>query len=415
MDNLTRNKGIVRRIEDPEAAHGEYLVVFQQSRDGKEIHRATVEPGQSFSRSFMDRFRHFVGYAVQTDPFSHSFSQRYEHYRQGHSFTLGYRLELVIEGAEGAERVQLRLARDPLWQLQQRVERFVGAEVREQEWERIAAEPTMVGSQALAAKKTDHHGVIGSTVATVLDRYAEELGFKLLNLDVECELDEQAVARPVARAKAEAEIANIEEGHRVDVVKEETGAEIKELRARLDAKRTRFAGQVARFEELANTLMTHFDHALGSVAGQIDDVSGLTSAIEELARLHRTISGLVEGEAVGRPVAALGAGQAAAPLALPETDGLSPCADFLGEAVTQVSGLSGDEAERRSWLAYILRVVAAVLDGEKDDGELEQLHEDFEPRYRASIRSLRSDEQRRFFDRLRKPEHLHSRLLGEEG
>lgn len=415
MDNLTRSKGIVRRIEDPRTAGGDFLLVFKLDRRGRESHCDTVEPGDSFSPSLLDRFRRFVGYSVQANPFGLSFSQRYEHSGQDYSFTLSFQVELVVDNAEGAEKVHLRLARDPLSQLQRRMERLVGAEVRRQEWEQIAAEPTEVGSRALAAETSDHHGVIGSTVGTVLDRYAEELGFRLLNANVECELDEQAVARPVARAKAEAEIANLEEGRRVDLVREKTEAEIKELRQRLEAKRTTFAGQVARFEQLASTLMTHFDHALGGVAGQIDDVSKLTSAIEELARLHQTITGLVEGEAAGRPVPALGSAPAAAPLALPEADGLRPCAEFLGEAVTQVSGLSSEEAERRGWLAYILRIVAAVLDEETGAEELEQLHEDFEPRYRASIRSLRSDEQRRFFGRLRDAERLRSQLLEEEG
>jgi len=427
MENLTKEMGLVGKLEEPRPKPGYTLVVFREVDGGHEL-VDTLPDGARFRPGLLAGLgKRFRARAVTTDPaLRDHFDVRLSAVGGSESVHVNLTVHLIYSIVSPAT-VAMRVDKDPLRRLRKEIEAVLESEAlkvdrKDAENKAFDLEGALLHLREFQRKASDGRGN--------LDRFrsfAQSLGFDLQTLEIVRtptaeELDEakglekqERVRRELAQTEITKrfEANETEETKRVRIgaarptrlMEVDADKDVESLRADRDFS----IHAVKRVTYLMDQGVERLNEALKTIAHNTDSARSLRETMRELVGLRQELgAGMLQAADGGGPGGRFLAAEAP-PQALP---GLSdhiappdggPLFEEIGTMYTVLAGLDCRPSERSELAARVLHLLAELSRGERADPE--RLAEDSRAlqEYRDSIAFgtiVRDVDQHDYFKRL---------------
>lgn len=391
MSNLTREAGVVRELDPLQSLippTGTRLAVFRRTRQGERF-LGVLAPEEAYRPSLFEKRSSLRILAVSTDPnLRHDFVRSYLHREQKHNFDLHFHMEYRVEDPSTLVEA---LSRDPLSRIEEEVASLLGGSVQNTEWAEIKRAPHTIGRRALLTEVASADGLL-QTPLVRLRGLSADYGVELRDVQVTCRLGERGVDVDIFIEDQEIKRRKLQEELATEEVRRQGELSIQKMEKEFELE----IAAVDRSRHRADQMLVHLNRALERVADSVDSAPALRQAIVELAKLQSELQELTSTAAA---VPALpGSEIRALPAAVSYLNGES---ELMTSVMAHISELDCPAEMQRRLLGKTLQVLGEVMQGEHADGDrLRTGVEDLEELLEGSIRSLRSQDERKFFQDL---------------
>lgn len=405
MANLTLERRLVTKLDEPRSRAGHYTVIFREESGGRVLHRV-LDAGEPFRPRWLERLGRYQAYAVSANPvLRHHLSKQLKtgvgERRDVFNVdvTIAFRVsraDLLAEGLEG----------DPLGQLETELKTLLLEWASTFSFDMLADRSFDAEAHFLQSRLgTDR--AAGKSRSKRLRDFAAVLGIEITEVDLtrEFSMDDWGAARVKLEQERLREVEDERQKSRIQATEH-----AKEIQACEAFGRA----QVNTLE----VLVAGFGHALDNVARDTNTPSKLREAVRQILQARSDISAahfsqVALSERSERPALSAGGGRG---------QRSSGDGSALVREVRRMQEVAGDldcsPAERIGLVGRLLHVLAELcLVDESRNGNLDE-HSGELGRYFEHIRiesAIREPDHLSFLRRYREPQTLRAELAAELG